>query len=299
MTKVALWLQTLLIICARAAHADAGLPRTLIHQGIERRYVVHVPGGVPGPRLLLIALHALTRQPWSLFDAIAVREGFVLAYPQALEGRWSYWRGGGVMLPGRDEEVDDAGFIVAVVDQLVAEGVADPGRVFVTGSSRGALMTWTLACQNPARFAAAAPLLCGMTAAQLAACAPAGALPIVAVAGTADPVQPYDGETVPGSPRLLSIPKTMEFWRRQHGCTSQIMRELAHRDPLDPTRTEVVEWTGCSTGGLVMLYRVVGGGHLPPGYAPETEQQRPNFGRRGRDFETAEELWQVFRSIRL
>ena len=225
-------------------------------------------------------------------------EGFVLAYPQALEGRWSYWRGGRVMLPGREEEVDDAGFIVAVVDRLVAEGVADPGRVFVTGSSRGALMTWTLACQHPAHFAAAAPLLSGMTEAQLAACAPTRALPIVAVAGTADPVQPYDGAAIPGSPRLLSIPDTMEFWRGQHRCTSQAMRELVHRDPLDPTRTEVVEWTGCSTGGPVTLYRVVGGGHLPPGYTPETEQQRQGFGRRGRDFETAEELWRVFRPIK-
>ena len=114
-----------------------------------------------------------------------------MAYPEAIEGRWSYWRGGSVLLPGQGtDEVDDVGFITVVLDALVAEGVANPGRIYVAGISRGALMTWTLACQRPERFAAAAPLSSGMTEAHPAACSPARPVALVAVAGPAAPVPP-------------------------------------------------------------------------------------------------------------
>jgi polyhydroxybutyrate depolymerase len=156
-------------------------------------------------------------------------------------------------------------------------------------------MVWTLACQRPERFAAAAPLSSAMRESQLAACSPARPVPIVAMAGTADPVQRYDGWLGPPPlPRLLSVPETMEFWRRLHGCDGQAARWLPHREGDDPTRTELVEWTGCASGGPVLLYRVVGGGHQPPSFAPNTDEQRRRFGRRGQDVEAAEEIWRAF-----
>lgn len=234
-------------------------------------------------------------------DPVADRESFAVAYPEAIEGRWSYWRGGGVLLPGQgSDEVDDVGFITAVLDALVAEGIADPARTYVAGISRGALMTWTLACQRPERFAAAAPLSSGMTEAHLAACSPTRPVPVVVVAGTADPVQPYDGWLFPPpTPRLLSIPETMEFWRRRHGCTGETAQQLPHREPEDRTRIQRFEWTGCASGGPVLLYRVTGGGHQPPSFTPNTDQARRSFGRRGQDMETAEEVWRVSQASRL
>lgn len=300
------WLAALVLLapvaCRPPARAQADEARTLEHQGVERRYLLRLPAvATPGPKPLVIALHGFTQpveslRAWLRLDPVADREGFAVAYPEAIEGRWSYPQGGGVLLPGRDaEEVDDVGFLDALLDALAAEGVADPARAYVAGNSRGALMTWALACRRPERFAAAAPLSSGMREAQLASCSPARPVPIVAMAGTADPVQRYDGWLGPPPlTRLLSVPETMEFWRRLHGCDGQTARWLPHREPDDPTRTELVEWTGCASGGPVLLYRVVGGGHQPPSFASNTDEQRRRFGRRGQDVEAAEEIWRAF-----
>src|SRR5437868_11020613 len=108
-----------------------------------------------------------------------------------------------------------------MLDRLVAGRTVDPARIFLTGISRGALMTWTLLCRHPDRFAAAAPLSSGMTEANLPCAAPQQ-IPLLAIAGTADSVQRYDGWVYPPPiARLMSIPETMEFWRRRSGCTGE------------------------------------------------------------------------------
>ncbi len=284
------------------AYAGEEQARTLVHQGIARQYDLHLPASsASGPRPLLVALHGLRQtteslHAWLPLIPVADREGFVVAYPKALDGRWGYWPGAQVFVPGQDaNEVDDTGFIAAMVQSLVTEGIADPARTYVTGVSRGALMTYTLMCDRPDLFAAAAPLSSGMTEAQVTACHPARQIPMLAVAGTADPIQLYDGWLFsPPLPRLLSVPETMEFWRRQHSCDGQTSHQLPHRDRDDATRTQRIEWTGCKAGSPVVLYKVSGGGHQPPSYLPNSGDVRRAFGRRGEDFETAEEVWNLF-----
>jgi polyhydroxybutyrate depolymerase len=123
------------IVGSAIARAQVDEARTVALQGVERRYVLHLPpAAAPGPKPLVVALHGFTQpveslRQWLRFDAVADREGFTVAYPEAVEGRWSYGPGGRVPLPGREaEEVDDVGFLVALLDALAAEGVADPAR---------------------------------------------------------------------------------------------------------------------------------------------------------------------------
>lgn len=291
---------------------DATEPTTegaLRHQGVERRWLLLRPAGTSGRAVpLVLALHGLSeaddwRRPvawlraWWTLDAVAGREGFAVAYPAALSGRWSYAGRRPVPLPAGGA-VDDVGFLAALIDRLVAEGVADPARVFVAGASRGGLMTWTLLCALPGRIAAAAPLLTGMTDDQLADCAPPTQAPtptptpILALAGTDDRVQAWDGWLADGF-RLLSLPETLDFWRRRHGCTGQAATVLPHRERGDPTRVRRIDWTGCAPGAALRLFRVEGGGHTLPSPAP---RPRPGAweGARNRDLDAAEEIWRFF-----
>ena len=112
-----------------------------------------------------------------------------------------------------------------------------------------------------------------MTDHQREACRPARPVPLMAVAGTADPVQSSDGWLLP-SGRLLSVPETLEFWRTLHGCTGQTGKPLPHREPTDTTRVALIEWTGCRTPGALRLYCVEGGGHHAP------RGRRPAHGHR-------------------
>jgi polyhydroxybutyrate depolymerase len=218
---------------------------------------------------------------------VADGNGVAVAYPEAIGGMWNY-------RPDPDGP-DDTGFIAALVDRLAADGEADPKRVYLTGISRGGLMTWRLMCVRPELFAAAAPLSSAMSEAQVPSCRPARPVPVLAEDGSADPVMAYDGWLPPApQPRLLSVPETMEFWRRLHGCTGETATHLPHREASDPTRVTRYDWTGCAAP--VVLLKVTGGGHMPASFAANTEEERAVLGRRGRDVETAAEVWKFFQA---
>ncbi len=189
--------------------------------------------------------------------------------------------------------MDDLGLLGAVIDRPMAERVADPRRVFVAGASRGGLMAWNMACEMPGRVVTAAPLITGMTDGQLGSCRPAALVPPMTIAGTEDRVQSYDGWLTPDY-RLLSVPETMEFRRRLHGCAGQTGRVLPHREGTKPTRVTLIGWMGCSTDGPLRLYRIQGGGHQLPSLAKDLIPPPRWAGAWNRHVETAEEIWQFF-----
>lgn len=292
---------------AVAGGAAAGTDdhRTLVHQGIERNYTVRLPDRtVRRPLPLVVALHGQGQtvrdiREWLPFDPVADREGFALVWPQAVDLRWSYGRPLIAPMPAvGGVPVDDVGFIRRVIDRLIAEGIADPKRVYVAGVSRGAIMAYTLACAIAGRLAAFAPIVSGMSAYQRENCHPSRPVPVIAVAGRSDIVNPYDGWLWRGG-RLMSVPETMEFWRSLHGCTRQSIRRLPDLDPHDRTFISLIGWHGCRGNALVRLYRVTGGGHRVPSFAPPDPKLTHRFGRRSRDMDTAEELWRLFRNITL
>jgi polyhydroxybutyrate depolymerase len=292
------WLTLFLLLLASPALADEDA--TLPFQGIARLYRLHVPPGLAAPAPLVIALHGLgetieqVQESWTM-DAVADRESFTVVYPHAVYDRWSYSPARPVTLPDGSGLVDDVGFIGALIDHLVATGRADPAKVYVAGLSNGGLMTWTLICAAPERFAAAAPMITGMLEAQRDACHPARQIPVVAIDGTDDYVQVYDGWLYKEY-RLLGVADTMEFWRRLRGCTLQAGDYVPAHEKADLTRALWVDWTECQDPAKLRLYRVMGGGHSLPSYAPIEPAQRIRHGGRSQSIETAETLWSFFKS---
>jgi polyhydroxybutyrate depolymerase len=288
----------LILLASLAAAADArpADDLTIEHQGVARHYLLHRAATDVPARPLVIYLHGLRPVGWQNhpqpeFDAAADREGFVVVYPEAVEHRWSYT--GQLSEPVKlgDQVVDDVGFVAGLIDQLAERKIADERRVYVIGESRGGLMTFELMCRLADRIAAAAPLITGMTEGQRDSCGPTRAVPLFAVDGTSDPVQRYDGWLYPTG-RLLSVPETMEFWRRRHGCIGQEAISVPHRIASDPTRLLLVEWTGCAAEDAVRLYRIDGGGHHVPSFTPPPDENwAKEFGRQSQDIETIGEFW--------
>jgi len=297
-TAVASALALLAIAQPSAVRADESLKIT--HQGIERHAVLYEPASLPaGPSPLVIALHGLGATAadlrlWLNLDPTADREGFRVLYPDAVDKTWSYGRPINQPMPKvGGETVDDVGFIRALIDDLVGKKLADPARIYVTGTSRGGLLTFTLACALADRIAAAAPLITAMTEYQREDCRPARAIPIMVLAGTADPAQAFNGaQGLHG--RLLSVPDTMTYWIRVHGCGARNPRPLPRRHAEDRTQVTFVEWSGCE--GRVRLFRIEGGGHQVPSLTADREDASARFGLRNRDIETADELWAFFKN---
>ncbi len=267
------------------------------HQGVDRLALLHRPASLGTQQApVVIALHGLGQsidglRDWLRLDDVAERVGFSVTYPQAIDLSWSYGKPLAKPMPVvHGETVDDVGFIRAMLDDLVRQKIADPSRIYVTGMSRGGLMTFTLACALTDRIAAAAPLITGMTDHQRNACHPARALPIMAVAGTDDRAERYDGDVAPNG-RLLSVPETMEFWRTVDGCKNEAVQPLPHLHETDPTEINLVEWQECSGGTALKLYRVHHGGHQLPSFSENTKDLDAKFGLRNHDMDTAEAIW--------
>ncbi len=307
-------LQTALpfVLACSACLASAGISLAdemlkFSHQGVARTVAMHQPASVSGHSApLMIVLHGLGGtgsdfEKWAGFDAVGDREGFVAVYPDAIEGRWSYGRPIlGPMPKVGDQTVDDVGFMRLLMDDLVGRKIADPSRIYVTGPSRGGLLTYTMACEFSDRVAAVAPTITGMTDHQIEDCHPRRPMPIMLIAGTNDNSQIYDG-WIYAVGRQMSVVETLEYWRVLDGCTGQEGGPfLAHRDPNDRTRVGVINWTGCRNGTAVRFYKVVGGGHQMPSLAgtdnPMSEQR---FGLRNHDIESAEEIWSFVKRFSL
>src|SRR5690349_9751260 len=110
----------------------------LDHGGVERPYRVVAPARVLGTSApLVLALHGGGGVPRGMalmtrFDAAALREGFVVAYPAGLDRSWN---AGACCGPAARGGVDDVGFVVALIDRFVERLGVDERRIFVTGFS--------------------------------------------------------------------------------------------------------------------------------------------------------------------
>src|SRR4051794_31870140 len=118
---------------------------------------------------LVIVLHGntqtgadmITRTAW---PTVARRENFAVVFPDGLNHSWADLRPNN-MRAGRipPHGTDDIAFIVKLVEKLVADGSADPKRIYVTGISNGGAMTMTLVCKRADLFTAAASVIMNLT----------------------------------------------------------------------------------------------------------------------------------------
>src|SRR5262245_2378907 len=295
----------LVLVCS--LQAQDRLPdeiRHIEHQGVAREFTLYRPATTisAGPRPLIVVLHGLggnasrTRN-WG-YEAVADREGLVVAYPQGIENRWSYGRSVTVRTMRRvgAEQVDDIGFLARLVDRLVSEQLVDRSRVFLVGVSNGGLMAYTAACSMTRRFAAVAALLSSLTNLQIEDCRPDRSITIMALAGTAGGSMPYGGVKLEGG-GLVWVRNTVGYWRQVNKCGEFQVTPVPHRDRNDPTSVEVMHWPACADGTSVISYRIKDGGHRAPSLAPASEAEREwaqVAGAKNRDIETAEEVWKFF-----
>lgn len=293
-------------VCATAAR-DAGLSlHTLVHDGRERSYYLHLPAGAARPerRPVVIVLHGggrtagddLARRTG--YNRIADREGFIAVYPNGVGARWNDGRGPTFRQGRESAAVDDVGFIAGLIDAVLRRYRGDPRRVYVTGLSNGGMMTLRLGCELGRRLAAIAPVIAAMPLEVLRSCRPDAPLPVLVMNGTGDPLVPWAGGAVSilrqSRGEVASTPETVRFWVAHNHCRPvPTLTRLPDRDARDGSRVEVIRYTNPDNGCEVILYRVDGGGHHFPG--SDTPELPRLLGRKNNDFDGAEAIWAFFR----
>ena len=272
------------------APAEAGQSRTLRTGSVTRRYFLHVPPTWrrDHPTPLVLVFHAgggraLDIAPHTGMSRLADREGFVVAYPQGLRGRWNDGRG----FPTATH--DDVGFVRALLDTLGRELDIDPRRVYATGISNGAMFAYRLACDLPGTLAAVAPVAGALPAELAPGCLHTAPVSLIAFQGTGDPLMPYLGGGT-GRRRVLSAERSTGFWATLAGCTGTPVTSDEPDRSADGTRVRHTVFLGCSEGRAVELYTIEGGGHTWPG-GPEAGRR---VGRVTRDIDATELIWRFF-----
>jgi polyhydroxybutyrate depolymerase len=235
--------------------------------GHQRTAVVHVPTGyrLSSPIPLVLNMHgsqstAVEQEAFSGMDATADQDTFIVVYPQGgiPSGSGFEWNVpaeplfGGRAVPAGSP--DDVAYLEGLVTTLEQRYCIDQHRVYATGFSGGARMASQLGCDASGMIAAIAPV----SGLRLPSpCPSTRPVPVVAFHGTADPVDPYNGNGQ--NYWTYGVPVAAQRWSAHNGCATT------------PTVTQpaggvrLTSYGNCRGGAAVELYTITGEGHEWPG----------------------------------
>lgn len=298
-------LAAMIVSCLPAPASDGTVEKTIQVSGIERSYLLHVPPSLPKdkPSPLVVVFHGgggtgKNGDRFTGFSKLADREGFIVVYPNGLNKGWNDGRLTEQVQSQRNN-VDDIGFVAALLKHLESEHNIDPKRVYATGPSNGGIFSNLVGAKMSDQFAAIAPVIGGMAPSVAENFHPSQPISVLMINGTADPLVPFEGGKVNafGQERGEIIPTsaTVQKWVAHDDCNPKPeIHEVPDRDPNDGTRASFAVFSGGRNNTEVIAYTIEGGGHTWSGgsqYLPEAM-----IGRVCRDFDATEVIWEFFKS---
>ena len=281
------------------------LSAALEHEGRTRSYQLYEPLEREAAPALVLVLHGSQGDSGQArggfgyeWDRLADRDGFLVAYPDGFDRHWNGCRRAGPYRANR-EDVDDVGFLLALVDALATSHGVDPRRIFATGISNGGHMVLRLALEAPARFRAVAPVIASLPAGNNMDCTAAGRpVSLLLMNGTEDPMNPYEGGRVAlfgfgDRGDVLSTEATARYWAELAGYDEPpAVERLPDVAPDDGSTIERWRWRERGRPS-VELVAVIGGGHT----VPHPEMRMPRLlGETNADARAAELIWEFFRT---
>ncbi|HEY4309922.1 MAG TPA: PHB depolymerase family esterase [Pirellulales bacterium] len=248
--------------------------RTINVDGRERTYLLHAPPSYDAGRTypLLLAFHGGATDAAFMARFCGLNEksdeaGFLVIYPNGTGevSRLLTWNAGNCCGYARRQNIDDVQFVNAILDEASRSAAIDERRIYATGMSNGAMMSYRLAAELSERIAAIAPVAGTMA---LDAFAPDRPVPVIHFHGTEDDYVPFDGGRGPLSlsqNHFASVAESIRRWADFNGCRPDPTITDLPNVAADGLAIECREYTGGRDGTEVVLYVVAGGGHTWPG----------------------------------
>ncbi|MFH1013227.1 MAG: PHB depolymerase family esterase, partial [Thermoplasmatota archaeon] len=182
---------------------------SIIVDGLERTYCIHVPKGFDEDTSVPLVLvfhggggNARNIQETTSFNQKADEEGFLVVYPQGsgtLQNHLLTWNAGFCCAYAYENSIDDVSFIKELVNHLKAQYTINDSRIYATGISNGGIMTYRLGAELSDIFAAIAPVAASIggqpTENESLWCIPELMNPVSVIVfhGTNDTRVPYEG----------------------------------------------------------------------------------------------------------
>lgn len=214
----------------------------LRHGGRERMALIHVPAGwrTEAATPLVMALHgggggAIHQANDENYGLVSKSEqaGFIAVFPNGISpsrsGMLATWNAGNCCAKARDDNVDDVGFLRAVLADVSRRMRIDPQRVYAIGMSNGAMMAYRLACE-------ASDLFHGIMAVagtdNTRSCAPAHPVPVLHIHARDDDRVIFTGGAGEKFRReamvtdFVSVPASIDKWVRLNHAEATPRRVL-------------------------------------------------------------------------
>ncbi len=275
--------------------------------GLERRYVVHVPPDYDHNKLwpVVIIFHGgggtAKAAMWETgFAEKADQEGFLAVFPEGTApdpsrpgrfiGNPQTWNDGSEREIGAVErKIADVEFVFAMIGDLKERFNADERRIYATGFSNGASMSFRIARELSPVIAAVAPVA---GADWLYDKRPDRAVPLLYITGTADPLNPLNGGEIHiGAKSFGKKPPIQEMiakWVKLHGCQAE------PRVVYNKEGARGVAY-GCERGAdPVVLYTIDGHGHHWPG--GKSALQERTAGKNTAKLKATVLIWDFFKA---
>jgi polyhydroxybutyrate depolymerase len=262
--------------------------------GEKRKFRVYLPEDYDENELhpVVIALHGrLGRgrqiEKSSLFNPIADENNVIMVYPDGYKRSWNDGRGEG---PAADDNIDDVGFINALINLIIGDYGVDDSRIYVCGMSNGGFMSMRLAHELNNRIAAFGSVTGSLgvnyngTLDQ--------PVPVMLIAGTEDPLVPYTGGEVADSDTYsIGFEDLLEYYASNNACTTLNVEELPEVND-DGINTEKWTYTDCDNNAKCILFKNKGAGHTWP--SGKSSLGENTVGKESSEIDASRELMNFF-----
>ncbi len=273
----------------------------LEHDGRKRYYLIHVPPQYDRTQQLSLVLvfHGGGGNPAQIerqvgFDQMADKDGVIVVYPGGsspnFKDKFLTWNTLLCNTYADNENIDDISFVLDVIEDVRSKYRIDPRKVYATGMSQGAMMSYRLACEASDKIAAIGPV----SGAHITAnCHPSRPVSVISFSGMKDARVLYDGGAGPSDLHVVgavdSAPAIASFWAKHNGLSlnPSLEKRIGRAHALvygpGPSGTEVVFWT------------LEDGGHRWPGVSPENQKFHLKQEPANMDVDAPQLIWEFFK----
>ena len=279
--------------------------RIIIHDGIEREYIIHIPKNLTEDSPLVFIIHGFTGSAegisaYSGMNSIAEREGFIAVYPQGTKDS----NGNTFFNVGYefhdDSTINDVSFIRELVRSLSQEFNLNRKKAFATGMSNGGDMSYLLACTSSDLFKAVAPVAGVLMKGLKDSCELNSPVPVFEIHGTADKISLFEGDlnNQEGWGAYYDLPSTIDFFAERYQLTNKSVKQITSKESGAEYDIFFERHWSNDLEEEVWMYRIEDGRHVWPGIKFNwwnNPLARYYFGSGNEDINASEEVWAFFK----
>jgi len=277
---------------------------SLAYGGLARKYLVHIPSAYnkSNQTPLVLAFHGgggnsemMATDAYYNLISKSNKEGFIIAFPngasQLRSGKLATWNAGNCCGYARDNNIDDVGFVKAIIDEMETKFNIAPKKIYAIGFSNGGMLSYRLACELTDKFKAIASVA---GTENYDNCNPKNPISIMHIHAKDDGHVLFNGGAGPGAFRdqtkvcdFTSVPETISRWVNRNNCNKEPKRVMEKEGVYCDL------YSGCDNGVEVKLCVTEKGGHSwPGGQKPREKADTPSDA-----ISAIDEIWDFLKSI--